>query len=61
MLDSKIQSAQLDKEYYKKFKKILSAKQIYKVQHAEMRFHRELLKGMHKKGDASPRKTQGKR
>ena len=30
MLDSKIQSAQLDKEYYKKFKKILSAKQIYK-------------------------------
>ena len=26
-----------------------------------MRFHRELLKGMHKTGDASPRKTQGKR
>lgn len=48
MLDSKIQSAQLDKEYYKKFKKILSAKQIYKVQHAEMRFHRELLKDVNK-------------
>ena len=47
--------------YFDKFKKILPCKKIYLVQRAEMRFHRELLKGMHKKGDASPRKTQGKR
>lgn len=59
--DARIASDRLDKTYFDKFKKILTCKKIYLVQSAEMRFHRELLKGMHKKGDASPRKTQGKR
>ena len=59
--DARIASDRLDKTYFDKFKKILPCKKIYLVQRAEMRFHRELLKGMHKKGDASPRKTQGKR
>ena len=58
---ARIASDRLDKTYFDKFKKILPCKKIYLVQRAEMRFHRELLKGMHKKGDASPRKTQGKR
>ena len=43
-----------------KFKKILSNKKIYLVQRAEMRFNRELLKGMHHKG-GEPQKPQGKK
>lgn len=47
--DTRIASDNLEKTYYEKFKKILSCKKIYLIQKAEMRFHRELLKGMHKK------------
>ena len=46
VLDARIESDKLEKEYFKKFQKILSNKKIYQIQHAEMRFHRELLKGM---------------
>ena len=59
--DARIASDQLDKTYFDKFKKILSCKKIYLVQRAEMRFHRELLKGMHKKGDGPQRRPQGKK
>lgn len=59
--DARIASDRLDKTYFDKFKKILSCKKIYLVQKAEMRFHRELLKGMHKKGDDSSKKSQGKK
>lgn len=48
--DARIASDRLDKTYFDKFKKILPCKKIYLVQRAEMRFHRELLKGMHKRG-----------
>ena len=41
-------------KYYKKFKKILSCKKIYLVQKAEMRFHRDMLKGMHRDGRHKP-------
>ena len=51
VLDARIESDKLEKEYLKKFQKILSNKKIYLIQRAEMRFHRELLKGM--KGDKS--------
>ena len=44
--DARIASDRLDKTYFEKFKKILSCKKIYLVQRAEMRFHRELLKGV---------------
>ncbi|MCI1647917.1 MAG: hypothetical protein LKI39_12500 [Bacteroides sp.] len=44
--NARISSDRLDKMYFDKFKKILSFKKIYQVQRAEMRFHRELLKGM---------------
>ena len=45
MYDSRIDSAQLEKTYYKKFREVLSAEKIYQVQRAETRFHRELVKG----------------
>ncbi len=52
--DARIASDRLEKTYYGKFKKILSSKKIYQVQRAEMRFHRELLKGMRGKGRRAP-------
>lgn len=57
--DARIASDRLDKTYFEKFKKILPCKKIYLVQRAEVRFHRELLKGMnHGKGGNHP---QGKK
>lgn len=44
--DARIASERLEKNYFEKFKKILSCKKIFLVQKAEMRFHRELLKEM---------------
>ena len=55
--DARIASDRLGKTYFDKFKKILPCKKIYLVQRAEMRFHRELLKGMHKKGGCSSTKN----
>lgn len=49
--DARIAADRLDKTYLAKFKKILSCKKIYLVQRAEMRFHRDLLKGMNKRGE----------
>lgn len=46
--DNRIAADQLDKTYLGKFKKILSSKKIFLVQRAEMRFHREMLKGIHR-------------
>lgn len=48
--DARIASDKLDKSYYDKFKKILSPGKIFRVQRAEMRFHREILKGVHRRG-----------
>lgn len=47
IVKARIQSDKLDLEYLQKFKKILSAKKIYKLQRAEMKFHRNILKIMH--------------
>ncbi len=44
--DSRIASDRLEKTYLERFKKILTYKKLYLVQKAEMRFHRELLKGI---------------
>lgn len=44
----RIQLSELEKTYTDKFKKIISNKKIYMVQKAEHRFHRDLLKGIHK-------------
>lgn len=49
--DLRIASDKLEKAYFQRFKGILSSRKIYLVQKAEMRFHRELLKGMNRKGE----------
>ena len=40
-LDTRLKEAQLEKEYYEKFKKILSPEKIYKYQQADIKFSRE--------------------
>lgn len=42
--DIRIETDNLDKTYYAKYKKVLSPKKIFMVQRAESRFHREMLK-----------------
>ena len=59
--DARIATNRLEKTYFEKFKKILSSKKIYKVMHAEMRFNRELLRGMHNKKGEEPQKQQRNR
>ena len=46
LADVKIECAMLEKEYLAKFKKILPAKKLMRVQMAENRFQREILKGI---------------
>lgn len=43
---ARIASDELEYEYIQKYKKILPAKKIYRIQRAEMHFHRDLLKPM---------------
>lgn len=47
----------LEKSYLTKFRNILSSKKIYKVKEAEMKFRRELVKGMRPEG---PREGRGR-
>ena len=57
--DARVSTDRLERSYLEKFRKVLSYKKIYKVLRAEMRFNRDLLKGMHRnKGakDADARK-----
>ena len=49
IIETRIQIDKLDLEYIRKYKKILSAKKIFEIQRAEMKFHRELLKPKKKK------------
>lgn len=49
--DNRMAAGRLDKTYLGKFKKILSGKKIFLVQRAEMRFHREMIKGMNRSKD----------
>lgn len=46
LIKARLEADKLDLEYFKKFKAILSAKKIYQIQMAEMRFQRELLKAV---------------
>ena len=50
MADVKIECAQLEKEYLAKFKAILPAKKLMRVQMAEERYQRELLRGIQQRG-----------
>lgn len=56
--DARIATNRLEKTYFEKFKKILSSKKIYMVLRAEMRFNRELLRGMHNKKGEEAQKQQ---
>ena len=53
VLESRLKADELEKDYYQRFKKVLSAKKIYKVQHAEIRFHKELLKDVNRNNPRS--------
>ena len=57
--DVRIATAELEKDYYTKFKQILSSKKIYLVQKAEMRFHRELLRGMNNNRSGGAKNADG--
>lgn len=56
--DNRIAADRLDKSYMDRFKKLISCKKLYLVQRAEMRFHREMLKGMHRKGEGNDSKKK---
>ena len=56
--ENRIAADQLDKTYLGKFNKILSSKKIFLVQRAEMRFHREMIRGMHRKGESKDTKKK---
>ena len=56
--ENRIAADQLDKIYLGKFYTILSRKKIFLVQRAEMRFHREMIKGMHRKGESKDTKKK---
>ncbi|MDR0895582.1 MAG: hypothetical protein LBN06_09850 [Prevotellaceae bacterium] len=47
---TRVDLAQLENDYLAKFRRILSNKKIFMVQRAELRFNREILKGMHRGG-----------
>ena len=46
-----VQAAALDKEYIEKFRTVLSAKKIYMIYRAEIKFNRNMLKIMHTQTD----------
>lgn len=48
-LDTQIKEVKLEKEYFEKFKKILSPEKLFKYQWAESKFAREFMKGREKK------------
>lgn len=49
VIKTKIKINELDLQYIHRYKNVLSAKKIYQIQRAEMRFHRELLKSHKRK------------
>lgn len=45
--NARLKEAKLENEYFRKFSEILSHKKLYKLQVAEMKFNKELLKRTH--------------
>ena len=58
LADAKIECATLEKQYLAQFKKILPAKKLMRVQMAEDRFQREILKGMQQGQHKKPERKQ---
>ena len=48
MANAKIESDKLELEYLDKYKKVISPKKIFKLQRAEVLFHRHMLQIMHR-------------
>jgi hypothetical protein len=44
-IETRIKEAQLEKEYYEKFKQILSPQKLYKYQQADFKFMKEFMRG----------------
>ena len=59
LADVKIACALLEKDYLQRFKEILPAKKLMRVQMAEERYQRELLKGMQQGPGPRGNKRQG--
>ncbi|MDL2256398.1 hypothetical protein LJC38_07435 [Parabacteroides sp. OttesenSCG-928-K15] len=59
-LEVGVKEAQLEKEYYEKFKKILSPKKLYKYREAEVKFARLLMKEGGPRGHEHRREPNGK-
>lgn len=55
LAEVKSREAQIELEYYHKFEKILSKKQLFKLKRAENRFARDML-GHYKRGQATKKK-----
>lgn len=51
-----LKQAQLEKDYYERFKKILSPKKLYKYKRAELKFARDFMKGSSDRRDEIKRK-----
>jgi hypothetical protein len=47
MVDSRITTDKLDRLYLSKYARILPYSKIYKIMHAEMDFHRQMLRSFH--------------
>ncbi|MDR2968736.1 MAG: hypothetical protein LBV32_03915 [Tannerellaceae bacterium] len=58
-LEAGIKEAELDKEYYEKFKKILSPEKLYKYRDAEFKFARQFMREDH--GQRGRRENQRER
>ena len=54
IMDMHIKEAELEKEYYKKFKQVLSAEKLYKFHRAEKRFMKTTVQG----GNQSPNQNR---
>lgn len=48
-LESRIKEAELEKEYYDKFRKVLTPEKLFKYKEAEMKFAKMFMKERHKK------------
>jgi hypothetical protein len=50
IVDLRTEGNRLEKNYLSKFRKVLSNQKLYRIQRAEMRFNREILRNIQKRG-----------
>lgn len=46
-VECRVKTAELEKEYYARFKTIISSRKLFRLQRAEIEFHRDLLRILH--------------